>query len=92
MPSNKRSAFETFTEIVSWLQIVASALLISIVIGFMFYATNPSSTNQYIAISIVIMGLLIGIVWATRVWKKKSTINFMTTIMRTEEEKKGQDE
>lgn len=30
--------------------------------------------------SIAVIGLVIGIIWATRIWKKSGTLNFMSRI------------
>lgn len=37
----KASFFETLTEIIGWLQIVASPLIAGLVIGFIIYLSSP---------------------------------------------------
>ena len=81
----KKSLFEYFTEIIGWLQIVASPFLAASVIGAIIYYSKPNTTRLIIAIAIVTIGLIIGIIWATRVWRKKGTIHFMSRIMATPE-------
>lgn len=79
----KRSLFEFFIEVVGWLQIVASPLLIGVVIGFVVYLANPNDLGITIGISIASLGLIIGIIWATRVWKRKGTIEFISRVSAT---------
>lgn len=75
--------FEYMTEVMGWLRIVVSPLLVGIVIGALVYFSKPDTTRLLIGVSIVILGLIVGIIWATKVWKKKGTINFLTEITAT---------
>jgi hypothetical protein len=68
------------TSIIAWLQIVASSLFIGIVIGFIVYYNIPSITGLVLGIVISAIGLIIGIVWASRVWKKRGTVEFISEI------------
>ena len=83
--TDKKSLFEYFTEIMGWLQIVASPFLAVSIIGAFIYFSKPNTTRLIVAIAIVTIGLIIGIIWATRVWRKKGTIHFMSRIMATPE-------
>jgi hypothetical protein len=83
--SDKKSLFEIFTEIMGWLQIVASPFLAAVILGTIIYFSKPTTTRLVIAVAIVTIGLVIGIIWATRVWKKKGTIHYMSRIMATPE-------
>lgn len=76
----KKSGFMLFTEIMGWLQIAASPLLIGALIGGAVYLSNPTPGRLAIGILIALAGLIIGIAWATYVWKKKGTINFVSRI------------
>lgn len=78
--SDKKTIFDYFIEILGWLQIVASPLVISLVIGGFVYFPNPSNSRLIIATLIVLIGLVIGIVWATNVWRKKGTNHYLKTI------------
>ena len=78
--SDKKSTFDYFIEVLGWLQIVASPLVISLVIGGFVYFSNPSNSRLILAVLIVLIGLVIGIVWATNVWRKKGTNQYLTTI------------
>jgi len=66
--------------IIAWLQIVASPLLIGIIMGFIVYYKIPGLTELILAVVISTVGLVIGVIWATRVWKKRGTFEFMSEI------------
>jgi hypothetical protein len=88
----KKSAFEYFTEIVGWVQIVASPFLAGLIIGAIIYFSKPNRLTLLIAIVIAIIGLTMGVVWATRVWRKKGTMHFMSRVMATPELDKKEDD
>lgn len=77
--------FEIFTEVIGWIQIVASPLLIGFIIGAIIYFTNPTKIRLISGIAVATIGLTIGIIWATREWKKNGTIRFMSRIMDSPE-------
>lgn len=84
--------FEWITEAIGWLQIVASPLLIGLGIGAFVYFQNPTTTRLVIGISFATLGLIIGILWATKIWKTNGTIWFMSRIMATPELDKKENE
>jgi hypothetical protein len=75
--------FEFIMEIIGWLQIVASPLLIGLGIAGFIYFPNPTETRLIIAIIVSVLGLTIGIVWANRIWKTKGTMWFVSQISAT---------
>ena len=77
--------FRIITEIFGWIQIVVSPFLIALIVAFFFYKYKPDQTSFYISIAISLVGLITGIVLATRIWKKKGTINFVSRINETPE-------
>ena len=81
----RRSVFEYFAEIIGWIQIAISPFLVGIIVGAGIYLSKPNKSTLIIASIIVAIGLCIGIVWATKVWKKKGTIRFMSQTMATPE-------
>lgn len=85
--SEKRnfSIFEFILELIGWLQIVVSPLLIGLVIGAIIYFTEPNTTRLSIGIVVALVGLIIGIIWATKQFKGKGTISYMSSIMATPE-------
>ena len=72
-------------ECIGWLQIVASPLLTGLVIGAVVYFYSPDSTGLVIGITATVFGLLVGIIWATKIWKKKGTITFLSRLIATPE-------
>jgi hypothetical protein len=77
--------FELFTESIGWFQIVASPLLIGLIVGAIIYLPNPTTNRLVLGIFVVTLGLVIGIIWASKQWKGKGTIWFMSRIMATPE-------
>ncbi|MEN8120202.1 MAG: hypothetical protein ABFS35_07640 [Bacteroidota bacterium] len=75
-----QKAFEFILEIIGWMAIVASPLLASIAIGIAVYLNNVDTTGLVIGISIVAIGLILGVVWATYVWKKHGTFEYISRI------------
>lgn len=84
--------FELITESIGWLQIVASPLLIGLIIGAIIYFQNPTMTRLVLGIIVATIGLVIGIIWATKQWKGKGTIWFMSRVMATPELDKPDEE
>ncbi len=60
-----------------WLRIAASPILISIVLAVVLYINLPNYWNLALALVTIQLGIIIGIMWASRVWKKHGTINFL---------------
>ena len=69
-----------FTEALAWLQITASPLLLGLIIGALVYFPQPGPVSLVLGISIAIAGLIVGIVWANRVWRKQGTVSFMSRV------------
>lgn len=85
MTKEKRSVFEFIIEVLGWIQIVASPLFIGVVIGFIVYLNIEGSNGLLIGISIAALGLIIGVIWATRAWRKKGTIELLSKLSATPE-------
>ncbi|RQO32245.1 hypothetical protein DBR32_01145 [Taibaiella sp. KBW10] len=85
--------FEYITEVIGWLRIVASPLLIGSGIGALIYIPQPSVKSLTIGCSIAFVGLIVGILWAVKVWQKKGTIQFLSSVMHIPElDKEGEEE
>lgn len=84
-PENKMGVFDYTFEIIGWLQIVVSPLLLGLIIGFVIYVSNPGTLRLIVGISVATLGLIIGIIWATKAWKKKGTMHFVSRVMATPE-------
>lgn len=67
--------------------------LIALFIDSVLYFPNPAKANLIIGICIVILGSVIGIAWATKIFKSKNgTIWFLSRRMATPELDKKEDE
>lgn len=86
------STLKFITESIGWIQIFASPLLIGLLIGFIIYFSKPCMTRLLIGSVVVTSGLIIGVILATKQWKKKGTISFMSRIMSTPELDKSNEE
>lgn len=97
MPKNEKkitnkSGFEYLIEGFGWLQIVASPLLAGLVIGLVICLSNPTKGSLALGIIVVLIGLITGIFFATRVWKKHGTMHFVSRIMASPELDKKDEE
>ncbi len=78
--------FELITELIGWLQIAASPFFIGLLIGSIVYFSNQTTTTFIIGLCISFIGLVIGIILASKIYKgKKGTIWFLSRIMTTPE-------
>jgi formate hydrogenlyase subunit 3/multisubunit Na+/H+ antiporter MnhD subunit len=77
--------FEWLTFFIAWLQIVAFPFLIGIAAGFLTYINYPSTAGLITGISIAVLGLIAGIILATKIWKKRGTVDFISNISATPE-------
>lgn len=77
----KLNFFNWILEIYGWLRIFASPFLIGVAIGVAVYIYKTDELGFIIAVSIASIGTIIGIIWATKIWKKKSTIDYVSSIM-----------
>ena len=73
---SKLDFFNFLLEVFGWIRIVASPFLIGALIGFGIYISKPDTTRLIIAFIIAGVGLLTGIIWAIRVWRKGSTMDY----------------
>ena len=72
-------------EVIAWLQIAASPFLAGLIIGGIVYLAKRDTVGLTIGIIIASIGLVVGMVWATKVWRRKGTVNFMSRLMGTPE-------
>jgi len=76
---------EWITSFFAWLQIVASPLFFGLVIGFIVYGIYPNTIGLISGIAIAAAGLVTGIIFATKIWKKKGTVNFISRVAASPE-------
>ncbi len=72
-------------EIIGWIRIVACPFLIALSVAALIYFTNPTTATMIVGGIILFTGLVIGIIWANRIWKTKGTIRFISSISATPE-------
>jgi len=75
--------WEFMFEFIGWLLILASPFFAGLTIGAIIYFPNPNETRLTISILIASFGLIIGAIWATRIWRKTGTMRFLSRIMET---------
>jgi hypothetical protein len=73
---------EVILEIFGWLQIVIGVTLGVGLIAFVVFLIWSNDTGKIAAIVIAALGLVFGCMWATRIWKKHGTINWLSGIRR----------
>ncbi|MDI9309140.1 MAG: hypothetical protein QM535_02895 [Limnohabitans sp.] len=72
-------------ELVGWFQIMLSPLFIGTALGFGVYYNLPNTFGLILWILLSVLGLIIGVVWATRKYKNSGTISFLSNISATPE-------
>lgn len=82
---------DLFTRAMAWLQIAASPIILGLLAGAVVYLFRSDIYGLILAITLAAAGLLIGIVWATRVWKKKGTVEYMGKLLGMPELEKDKD-
>ena len=88
----ERNFFDYLTEVIGWIQIVISPLLLTGITGLFIYFSNPSIFRLVIAIGITTIGLIAGIIFATKKWKAGGTINFISNVSASPELNNLEDE
>ena len=82
---DRRPFFDNFTEAVGFLEIVASPLSAGLILGGLLYFSAPGMLRLVLAAVIVLISLIVGIVFAARIWRKQGTIHFLSRTMATPE-------
>jgi ABC-type multidrug transport system permease subunit len=73
---------EIILEIIGWFQIVLGVTLGAGLIAGIIYIKWDSDTGKVIAGIILSIGFLAGVIWATRIWKKHGTIEWLSRIRK----------
>lgn len=77
--------FELITEIIGWILIVLSPTLLGGIIGFVVYLQFENPLGIVLASLILLIGIIIGSIWATKKFKTTGTIHFLSRISATPE-------
>jgi len=83
--NQKKNFFELLTELAGWISIAISPLLIGSLLGLLIYIFKPDKTGLILAILVAGSGFISGIVWASRIWKKEGTIQFLSRLISSEQ-------
>lgn len=82
---------EKLVEFIGWLQLCIFPIVISCILGGIFYYYNPFGIGIYFSIISIILGIIAGVLYATKVHQKEGTVNHLSKLIRTPElEKKEQ--
>ncbi|MFL5743006.1 MAG: hypothetical protein ACJ75B_22495 [Flavisolibacter sp.] len=73
---------ELLLGIFGWLQIVLGVTIGAGLFALLIYLKWSSNTGQIVAIVIASVGFILGCIWATQIWKKHGTINWLSRIRR----------
>ena len=76
---------ELIPEIIGWVQIFISPFLIGVIIGYIVILAKPNTTGIVIGVAISITGFVVGVIWATKQWRGKGTVWFMSRVIATPE-------
>ena len=82
--NQKRNFFELLTELIGWVSIAISPLLIGSLLGLLIYILKTDRTGLILSMLVAVSGLIAGIVWASRIWKKEGTIQFLSRLISSE--------
>lgn len=67
-------------EIINWFKIVLSPTIVGVILGFIIYYNFPTNYGLVASISLSSLGLILGILWANKIWKSKGTSFFISRV------------
>ena len=73
------------TEVFAWIQIVISPTLVGVAIGCYVYFTDPNVEKLLIGSLIALAFLVIGILYASHIYKTRGTANFISRVSASPE-------
>ncbi len=78
-------AVHTTLKIFAWLSIVASPVAFGAMAGGVIYLAMKDLAGIILASLVIAASLVLGIIIATRIWRKRGTIEFISRISATPE-------
>lgn len=69
-------------EIIGWLQIALGTTIGTALIAGAIYLIWPGENSKTIAFIIISAGFIAGAIWASFIWKKHGTIEWLSSIRR----------
>ena len=70
-------------ECINWIRIASSPTLIGLFIGGVFYYFFQNPTGKILWVICAIIGCILGVIWASRIWRKQGTTTFLSKIIAT---------
>ncbi len=67
-------------EVWNWLRIAASPIISGLAMGALVYYFLPNEIGIFIWMVLALSGFILGIIWATKIWKKEGTSFFLFRI------------
>ena len=80
---NQENTFEKATEIVGWIQIFLSPMIMGVIISAIIYLSNPNNLTFIIGIIVLALAFVIGVKLASKIKEKTGTINFLSNTSST---------
>lgn len=74
-------------EAICWLLIFISPVVASLAVAILVYTSSHTPYNNYLAISLLVIGFFSGILWAEKVRRSRGTVWFITQLHATPEPK-----
>lgn len=76
---------EFITKTIAWIQIAASPSLLGVGLGAAIYFCHPGRLTLIAGSVFCIIGVVTGTIWATKVHRRKGTVEFMARVIATPE-------
>jgi hypothetical protein len=73
---------EIILETIGWLQITLGVTLASGLVAFLIYLKWDNESGKTVSIILLLLGFIIGAIWATRIWKKYGTNAWLSRIKK----------
>ncbi len=74
---------KNFVEFLAWLRIAASPSIAGCLLGGFSYVYFTSPLNIGMAVALSCAGLVLGILWANKVRKRRSAVDFISEVNRS---------
>jgi hypothetical protein len=68
---------ELLSALMAWLQLMIAPTLVGGIIGLLVYYYKPDKDGKIIAIAITILGSIVGVIWASKLWRKTGTLEYL---------------
>lgn len=72
-------------EVVNWFRIILFPTFLGVLLGGIIYYFFQNYTGKTLWIICSIIGVVSGVIWASKIWKKQGTTTFMSKVITTPE-------